>query len=74
MGLCEDGEGSTNGILISFPTPANNEINNDFNNDSGEEKTWRDRENCLPLRWFCRVLGIKTRIRKGDTTRGQALA
>lgn len=34
------------------------------NIQSGEEKTWKDHENCLPLRWFCRVLGIKTRVSK----------
>lgn len=70
MGLCEDGEGFINGILIFFFILVNNEINNDFNNDFGEEKIWRDYENCFFLRLFCRVLGIKIRIRKGDIIRG----
>lgn len=35
-----------------------------WNTQSGEEKTWSDHENCLPSRLFCRVLGIKTRVSK----------
>lgn len=34
--------------------------------------TWRDRETCLPFRWFCRVLGVKTRVDKWIPPGGRA--